>query len=165
MTRPFIKAQLILGASALAIGCAMNEEPSPSSPVSIQKPTAQSARTAAVEVPPSPLATPPPAPSPDEHGVFNYVLGGPIQPPELITKSDIDFTPFWGRTIKGSAAVAELVVQTDGTVTEVHLLKGLDPELDRLFLDALGNARFKPATLNGVPVPVKLIQVLRIEVQ
>jgi protein TonB len=44
------------------------------------------------------------------------------------------------------------VVNTDGTVGEVALLRGLDSELDAATLDAVRKFQFSPGTLMGSPV-------------
>ena len=50
------------------------------------------------------------------------------------------------------------------TVRDVKLLHGVDPEIDEAFLAGAKEYLFDPATLDGNPVPVKYILMLRIEV-
>jgi hypothetical protein len=57
-----------------------------------------------------------------------------------------------------------MTIGTDGSVRDVVLLHGLEPAIDSAFLDAVRGYLFEPATLDGQPVPVKYILVLRTEV-
>ena len=46
------------------------------------------------------------------------------------------------------------VVRPDGTVSDAHILKSLDPGLDVEALKAANQYRFVPATRDGQPVAV-----------
>jgi len=48
----------------------------------------------------------------------------------------------------------KLVVRSDGTVAEVEVVRGLDPQLDGLVVAALKEARYHPATFEGEPVEI-----------
>jgi hypothetical protein len=102
-------------------------------------------------------------PEPDEDGVFRYVVGGKISEPRLVKRGEIDSERFMGRQVTGASAVAEVTIDVDGTVRDVKLLHGLDREIDEAFLKAAREYVFEPATLDGEPVPVKYILVLRIQ--
>jgi TonB family protein len=45
-------------------------------------------------------------------------------------------------------------VNTDGTVGDVRVIRGLDAELDAIALEATRQWRFESGTSNGQPVPV-----------
>lgn len=52
---------------------------------------------------------------------------------------------------------AELTVERDGSVSEVRIIKGIHPDLDKEFIRLLKTIRFEhPATIDGVPVRSKL---------
>jgi periplasmic protein TonB len=50
--------------------------------------------------------------------------------------------------------IVEAIIDKDGKVTNVRVLKGLPMGLDQAAVDAVKNWRFRPATLNGRPVSV-----------
>ena len=56
-----------------------------------------------------------------------------------------------------------MVIDVDGTVRDARLVSGINPELDRAFLESVKGYLFEPATLDGKPVPVKFFLVIRLE--
>lgn len=83
-------------------------------------------------------------------------LGDGISPPVLISTPDPGYTPE-ARAAHCSGSVALLlVVDTDGAVKYVALLKPLGLGLDDAAARAVLGWRFKPATQDGLPVAVKL---------
>ena len=48
------------------------------------------------------------------------------------------------------------VVETDGTMTVTHILRGINPELDHNAVRAITQWRFEPGKFKGLPVPVEL---------
>jgi len=98
--------------------------------------------------------------------------GGPVTlgapPPSTPKRAGIDVTTpvkvFDARPVYPTAAKAakvegtviiEAVIGVDGRVTEARVLRS-SPLLDRAALDAVGQWRYRPTTLNGVAVPVVL---------
>ncbi len=49
-----------------------------------------------------------------------------------------------------------LVVNQDGTTSELRVVGSLDPDLDREAVKAVANWRFKPGTKNGHPVAMRI---------
>jgi TonB family protein len=49
------------------------------------------------------------------------------------------------------------VIGRNGHVSQVELVKGLDPRLDRSAMDALAKWEFTPATRSGIPVDVDVM--------
>jgi TonB family protein len=47
----------------------------------------------------------------------------------------------------------EATVQVDGSVTDVHVIKTLHPDLDRNAVTVLRQWKFVPAIVNGSPIP------------
>lgn len=126
------------------------------------------------EVPVVHSLTPPPAQL--NVGASNSGLpsgdGGPVTlgvpPPSTPKRAGIDVTTpvkvFDARPVYPPAAKAakvegtviiEAVIGVDGRVTEAKVLRS-SPLLDRAALDAVGQWRYTPTTLNGVAVPVIL---------
>jgi TonB family protein len=60
------------------------------------------------------------------------------------------------RASPGGTVVVKALVDADGTLVEPFVLTSLHPDLDAAALDAVRNARFRPATLNGTPVAAML---------
>ena len=54
----------------------------------------------------------------------------------------------------GGVVIFELVIGTDGSVTEAKMLRGVAPQIDQAALDAVKQRRYEPTYLNGAPVAV-----------
>ncbi|MCP4660446.1 MAG: energy transducer TonB [bacterium] len=50
--------------------------------------------------------------------------------------------------------IVQVVIDAEGNVTDVKVLKGLPMGLDEKAVEAFWKWRFEPATLNGKPVAV-----------
>jgi protein TonB len=50
--------------------------------------------------------------------------------------------------------IVQAIIDKQGTVTDVKVLKPLPMGLDKAAADAVAKWKFKPATLNGKPVDV-----------
>lgn len=92
------------------------------------------------------------------------MVGGRITEPRVVKRGEFDDRLLVGRYGPAVSLVAEMTIGTDGSVRDVVLLHGLEPAIDAAFLDAVRGYLFEPATLDGDPVPVKYILVLRTEV-
>jgi TonB family protein len=89
--------------------------------------------------------------------VFRYVEGGPITPPEVISKV-VPSYPVDSKTNKiMGAVVAELLIDDTGAVREVEIKKSPADDLAMAAIDALEQWRFAPATMDGKPVAVRYI--------
>jgi len=104
-------------------------------------------------------------PQPDDDGVYRFVVGGKVTQPILIDNPPWFQEEFKEKQVRMGSIVAETVIQADGTVGNVNLLRGVDPDIDRAFLKSLKGYTFEPATLDGNPVPVRYILTLRIHPQ
>jgi hypothetical protein len=100
----------------------------------------------------------------DENGVYRLIVGGAITQPRLLERGDFDHERFKGKEFRGGSVSAEMVINADGMVQDVTLLRSLDPEIDEDFLKSLHQYRFEPATLNGEPVPVSIVMTRWIHV-
>lgn len=76
--------------------------------------------------------------------------------PALIYKVDPEPTPE-ARNVKFSGVVLlNLIVNAKGLPENVHLLRGVGMGLDARAIEAVKQYRFRPAMLDGKPVPVEL---------
>jgi len=83
-----------------------------------------------------------------------YRPGSGIQPPRVLREVKADYTEdARKRGIEGDV-VFEIVVQQDGTVGSVKLVRGLDRGLNDRAMDAVKQWRFEPARRLGQPVDV-----------
>jgi periplasmic protein TonB len=86
--------------------------------------------------------------------------GGPYRPGSGITAPSIlrevkpDYTEEGRRRNIEGDVVVEIVVRSDGTVSNVKLLRGLGAGLDERAIDAVRQWRFNPAHRYGTPVDV-----------
>jgi TonB family protein len=83
-----------------------------------------------------------------------YTVGGDVKPPKIIHYVEPDPTA-QDTYVEGIVRISA-VVNLDGQPAELHVVKGLNEEEDKLALDALKQWRFKPGTKNGQPVRVKI---------
>lgn len=85
-----------------------------------------------------------------------YVAGSGIQDPQAIRRVDPTYTPqaILART-QGSVTL-EGIVELDGTLSDIHVVRALDPELDAEAVNAAQKWRFRPGMKDGSPVRVKV---------
>ncbi|MFP2958197.1 TonB family protein [Myxococcus sp. 1LA] len=84
-------------------------------------------------------------------------------PPTLVVDSPAPYPP--GLASEGVTGVVQLEVLIDaaGEVESATLTRGLHPLLDRAALHAAPSLRFQPATLDGLPVAVRILFEYRFE--
>jgi TonB family protein len=132
---------------------------------------AQVAAPAAPASPASPQASGPtamqaaPKPNPDANG--KYHVGDSVTAPQLLYKVDPEFTKEAKKRKINGITIINLIVDTDGNPTNVHVQHSMADSadkkhraaalsLDQAALDAVKQYKFAPATLQGKPVPVEL---------
>ncbi len=101
--------------------------------------------------PPGPAVLPGP-PSPGSGGVQRYHVA--MTKPEAIFKPSPVYTETARRAGKEGVVIVEAIIDLDGTVRDVQVLKGLGYGLDESAVSAVERWRFRPATLDGRAVPV-----------
>jgi TonB family protein len=97
---------------------------------------------------------PPPASTTGFPGA--YRPGDGVTLPRVISEAKPQYTADAMRAKVQGSVLLECVVETDGTVGEVHLIRSLDREsgLDESAIRAAKQWRFTPGTRDGQPVPV-----------
>jgi TonB family protein len=99
-----------------------------------------------------------------------YRVGGGVTAPKLVYAAEPQFSEQARKRKINSSALVQLVVETNGHVREIHIIKSAaenyankNPKdrdaalsLDQKAIEAVGQYRFEPGKLNGKPVPVQL---------
>jgi protein TonB len=95
---------------------------------------------------------PPPAPEPKDEGPLR--VGGDVKAPVAINRAKPDYTDTARKAHVSGVVVVEAVVNKQGEVEQVKVLKGLPMGLSEQAVEAVKKWHFKPGTLNGEPVDV-----------
>jgi TonB family protein len=101
--------------------------------------------------PGTPLGPAPPPPS--QPGVFRPGVGG-VTAPTLIYKVEPAYSEWAKRQGIEGTVTMQAVIAPDGTVSELRVLRSLDPDLDQKAIEAVRQWRFQPGMKDGQPVPV-----------
>jgi len=83
-------------------------------------------------------------------------VGGLVLAPKLIKEHDPKYTKEAKKAKLKGVCLLSTVVDVQGEPQDVKVVKGLGMGLDENAIEAVKTWRFKPATLNGKPVPVRL---------
>jgi len=103
-----------------------------------------------------PEAPPPPPPPPPPAAPAPVRIGGQIQPPALVRRVEPTYPPMAVSAHLQGMVILEAIVDAEGTVTDVKVLRSVSPLLDREALAAVRQWRYSPVVLNGRPVPFVL---------
>ena len=97
--------------------------------------------------------------TPDQDGI--YSIGGPIQAPEQLSSGNVPLPiEVTAGGVVGTVGL-EVVVDETGRVTNPKVVRSV-PGLDATALATVRTWRFAPATLNGRPVPVRMMVAVRV---
>lgn len=100
----------------------------------------------------TPVEAPPPAP-PVQERPTGPVIYGPedvnVSPPQTVRQI---VPAFPGRVLLSGAATMDLIINESGSVDSATIVTSLNPQYDRMALNAARSWQYKPATLNGTPV-------------
>jgi TonB family protein len=101
-------------------------------------------------------------PLPDIPGVYH--VGNGVLAPELIHSVDPEYTMEARRNKYQGVCVVSLVVDEHGKPQNIQVVRHLEKGLDHSAVVAVSKYQFKPATLNGRPVPVQVEIMVRFRV-
>ncbi|MFQ5524740.1 MAG: energy transducer TonB [Thermoanaerobaculia bacterium] len=81
-------------------------------------------------------------------------VGGDVKPPKKTFFPSPQYTEIARKARITGVVIVEAIINKQGNVTNVKVLKGLPMGLDQAAADAVARWKFEPATLNGKPVAV-----------
>jgi protein TonB len=81
-------------------------------------------------------------------------VGGDVAAPNKISAPQPQYTEIARKARIQGVVIVQAIINKQGNVTDVKVLKGLPMGLDQAAVDAIRKWRFEPATLNGKPVDV-----------
>jgi protein TonB len=111
-----------------------------------------------------PEAPPPPPPAPAAPSA-PVRIGGKVQPPRLIDRVEPSYPPMAVSAHLQGIVILEAIVNEEGRVTEVKVLRSVNPLLDKEALNAVRQWRYAPVILNGTPVKFVLSVSLSFSLQ
>jgi len=82
------------------------------------------------------------------------MVGGDVKAPEKISAPPPQYTEIARKARIQGVVIVQAIIDKQGNVTNVKVLKGLPMGLDQAAVDAIKKWKFEPATLNGKPVSV-----------
>ena len=106
---------------------------------------------------PEPVAPPPPAPVAQPVPAKIYGTEDPSVIPPAVVRQDVPAVP---PTVLGQVrdnGRLELVIDEQGRVVHVAVRKPMHPFFDQLLVTAARDWRYRPATLNGIPVKFRKV--------
>lgn len=104
------------------------------------------------ELPLAPEAPPPPPPPPPPAPTAPLRVGGDVKAPVVIERADPLYTETARKARVAGTVIVEAIINKSGRVEDVRVVKGLPMGLSVEAEQAVKKWRFKPGTLNGVPV-------------
>lgn len=81
-------------------------------------------------------------------------VGGDVKAPAKISAPQPQYTEIARKARIQGVVIVQAIINKQGDVTDVKVLKGLPMGLDQAAVDAIRKWKFEPATLNGKPVDV-----------
>jgi protein TonB len=85
------------------------------------------------------------------------LVAGHLEPPEPIRKVDPKYPPWLMEAGVEGDVLLDAVIEPDGRVRQIRILRGLHPELDRLAAEAFARWQFRPARMDGEPVELEVL--------
>jgi TonB family protein len=81
-------------------------------------------------------------------------VGGEVKAPTVISKVEPEYSEEARRARISGIVILEALIDKNGNVTDINVLKPLPFGLDQAAIDAVKQWKFKPAMMNGQPVDV-----------
>jgi protein TonB len=100
----------------------------------------------------APAPPPPPPPPPEPEGPLR--VGGDVKAPDVTRRVEPKYTDTARKAHITGVVVVEAIIDKNGNVDHVKVLKGLSMGLNEAATDAVKQWKFRPGTLNGEPVDV-----------
>ena len=79
-----------------------------------------------------------------------------VKPPQPIYTPDPEFSDFAKTSGIQGVCVLSGIIAVDGRVHDIHIMRPLGAGLDERAIDAVRTWKFKPATMDGQPVPIEM---------
>jgi TonB family protein len=158
------------GESAAGAPAAVAAQAAAAAPAPAQEPSPEPAAAPPTEAPPTSLpglatvalalAPEQPAPEPAVREGDLVELGGDVIPPQKIYSPNPVYPPLAERQRVVGTVFLEVLVDENGSVQDVKVLRGVKPDfgLDAAAANAVRSWRYKPATKGGVRVKVRFTQ-------
>lgn len=108
---------------------------------------------------------PPPPPPPPPVAAKPVRIGGDIHAPALVKRVEPLYPPFAASAQLEGLVILEAVVDEEGRVTDVTVLRAAHPLLDREAIAAVKQWRYSPLKLNGKAHPFVLSVTLSFRLQ
>ncbi len=116
-----------------------------------------------IVAPVAPPSPPPPPPPPLTDAPVR--VGGQITTPALLHRAEPVYPEMASVAHVTGMVILEAVVNTDGCVQSVKVLRSRHPFLDKASEEALMQWRYSPLVLNGIPTPFVLTVTFNFSVQ
>ena len=81
-------------------------------------------------------------------------IGGEVKAPVVIERVEPVYPEDYRRLRLSGIVIIECLISETGEVVDARVLKSIGPEIDMAGVDAVRKWKFRPATLNGEPIPV-----------
>ena len=94
-----------------------------------------------------------------------YPVGGDVTRPEIISSTKPVYTELARRARVSGTVIVESIINEQGDVVNVRVLKGQPLGLDQAAVDAIKTWKFKPAMKAGKPVKVYYVLTVNFQVQ
>jgi len=92
-------------------------------------------------------------------------VGGGVSRPEIIDRVQPQYTEVARKARLQGTVIVEAIIDEQGRVQNVKVLKGLPMGLDKAAVEAVQKWRFKPAMFQGKPVKVYYSLTVNFQVQ
>jgi len=80
-------------------------------------------------------------------------ISGGIKPPDLLHRVDPVYSPIAAASRISGIVILEAVVDVEGSIESIRMVRGSNPLLDKAATDALKQWKYAPLVLAGVPTP------------